>query len=477
MVFALFQLGDNQKEAAAYHFYARSGLANIELAYYSAYLKGHRQLPIPLKPKAPLKTVGARRGYARLKRMLQDQAFQNLLRQQRIVEKTDGLFKTWRHLRTEFETRLNRSIAYRFGLKPNNPKWYTFFTCMFLHGGVGHLLGNMIFLWLVGCFLEMGCGRTYYTLLYLLTGVAASIVFALVYPDSPGPLVGASGAIAGMMGAFAVLFGKRRVKIFFSLGFYFGYRQVPAMLLLPLWLGNECYQLFFTGASHVAYVAHIGGISTGAALGFLNLKKIGAYDVKAIEPEPEDEISPMIESALEHLSRLEMAEGRQILEAALVKDPGNTTVMTHLFRAFRHEPENPRFHSLTGSLLGQLTRKSATHGEAIGVHGDYLRAAGRSKLGVDTLIRMSSVYATQGRPQEAEPLLAAALKRKPDDAAIPPALMRLAKGYQETGENAKFIKCLRILVAKYPDSYEAQHARRAVITASLPGAPVASQDG
>jgi membrane associated rhomboid family serine protease len=105
----------------------------------------------------------------------------------------------------------------------------------------------MIFLWLLGCFLEMGCGRIFYLIVYLLSGLAAGGSFWLIYPHSISPHIGASGAIAGMMGAFAVLFGKEKIKIFFSLGFYFGYRQMTAIALLPLWLCNEFYQLFFSG--------------------------------------------------------------------------------------------------------------------------------------------------------------------------------------------------------------------------------------
>jgi len=77
---------------------------------------------------------------------------------------------------------------------------------MFLHGGFGHLLGNMIFLWLVGCMLEMGCGRGFYSAAYIVTGLCSVILFWSVYPKSTMPLIGASG----LMGAFTVLYGRKR---------------------------------------------------------------------------------------------------------------------------------------------------------------------------------------------------------------------------------------------------------------------------
>ena len=111
----------------------------------------------------------------------------------------------------------------QYGFIPNQKSLLTSFTYMFMHGSTGHLLGNMIFLWIVGCMLEMGLGRLQYTVLYIIGGLFAVWLFWLIYMNSTIPLVGASGAIAGLMGAFAMLFGKRRVKIFFSLGFYFNY--------------------------------------------------------------------------------------------------------------------------------------------------------------------------------------------------------------------------------------------------------------
>ena len=88
-------------------------------------------------------------------------------------------------------------------------------TYMFLHGSVGHLFGNMVFLWIVGCMLEMGLGRVKYVGLYIIGGLMAVWGYWLVYMDSTMPLVGASGSIAGLMGAYAVLFKKKKVKIFY----------------------------------------------------------------------------------------------------------------------------------------------------------------------------------------------------------------------------------------------------------------------
>ena len=134
---------------------------------------------------------------------------------------------------------------------------------MFMHANFFHLLGNMIFLWLIGCSLEMAGKRAPYLSIYLLTGIFAALFFGMVYRHSTIPLVGASGAISGIIGAYTVLFGLRKVKIFLSLGFYFNYIKVRAISLLPIWIGNELYQLKWGGDSNVAYVAHVGGLLSG----------------------------------------------------------------------------------------------------------------------------------------------------------------------------------------------------------------------
>ena len=89
-----------------------------------------------------------------------------------------------------------------------------------------------------GVVLEMGCGRILNATSYLVTGLGAVALFWLIYSDSLTPLVGASGAIAGLMGALTVLYGRKKIKMFIYLGFYFHYMRVPAIWLLPPWMGK-----------------------------------------------------------------------------------------------------------------------------------------------------------------------------------------------------------------------------------------------
>jgi membrane associated rhomboid family serine protease len=150
------------------------------------------------------------------------------------------------------------------------PHWYTPISSMFLHGGWLHLIGNMWFLWLFGNNVEDSMGHGRYLVFYLLSGLAAAAAQTLVNPSSAIPMVGASGAISGVMGAYIVLYPRVRVHMLIFLGFFITRAVVPAYVMLGYWfllqilgglpsLGGED-----TGG--VAVWAHAGGFVAGAVL-------------------------------------------------------------------------------------------------------------------------------------------------------------------------------------------------------------------
>lgn len=146
---------------------------------------------------------------------------------------------------------------------------HTVFTSMFLHGGWLHLAGNMLFLWIFGDNIEDEMGHIWFLIFYLACGVGAAFIHILADPSSTVPTVGASGAIAGVMGGYLLLFPKARVDIFFFFIIFFRIFPVPAWITLCAWLALQ----FFGGFSSpdpdgggVAYWAHVGGFAVGLAL-------------------------------------------------------------------------------------------------------------------------------------------------------------------------------------------------------------------
>lgn len=153
-------------------------------------------------------------------------------------------------------------------ISAGDPHGYvTVLTSMFLHGGLMHVIGNLWFLRLFGDNVEDAVGRPKYLALYLVSGIAAAAAQYFAAPDSTAPMLGASGAIGGVLGAYAVLFPRARVMALMpgTLGWVV---QVPSIVYLGLWLVLQ-FVGGFGGAGGVAYWAHVGGFATGALLGLL----------------------------------------------------------------------------------------------------------------------------------------------------------------------------------------------------------------
>src|SRR5919107_1735397 len=147
--------------------------------------------------------------------------------------------------------------------------WFTALTSMFLHGGWFHLIGNMWFLWLFGNNVEDSMGHVRFLAFYLLCGLAAAAAQILTNPSSPVPMVGASGAISGVMGAYLVLYPRVRVYTLVPLGFFITSMALPAWVMLGYWFLIQFVSgwVSFGGeAGGVAFGAHVGGFVAGVAL-------------------------------------------------------------------------------------------------------------------------------------------------------------------------------------------------------------------
>lgn len=139
------------------------------------------------------------------------------------------------------------------------------FTSMFLHGGIAHLLGNMWFLWIFGDNVEDEIGRIKFVILYLLSGIAGAAAHVMLSAPSKMPLVGASGAISGVLGAYLVLHPKAQVKMFAGIWLF----RLPAWFYLLFWIGLQILALSVAkdvAGLRVAYWAHIGGFVAGMFL-------------------------------------------------------------------------------------------------------------------------------------------------------------------------------------------------------------------
>jgi Uncharacterized membrane protein (homolog of Drosophila rhomboid) len=150
------------------------------------------------------------------------------------------------------------------------PTWLTLFTSMFMHGSLLHLGGNMLYLFIFGNNIEDALGKVRFLLFYLVCGVAAAAAQIAIGPLSQIPTLGASGAIAGVLGAYLVLYPRARVDSLVILGIFITRASVPAFLLLGFWLVSQFFGQFLgilrESQGGVAYMAHIGGFLAGMLL-------------------------------------------------------------------------------------------------------------------------------------------------------------------------------------------------------------------
>ena len=147
----------------------------------------------------------------------------------------------------------------------------TLVSSLFLHGGFVHLFGNLIYLWVFGGAIESALGHVRFFLFYLACGAAGSLTHTILFPTSTIPSIGASGSIAGLLGAFLILHPRARIITLFPLVVYWAMAEIPALLFLPVWFGMQFFSGFLSlqaarGTQEVAGVAwwaHVGGFVFG----------------------------------------------------------------------------------------------------------------------------------------------------------------------------------------------------------------------
>jgi membrane associated rhomboid family serine protease len=157
----------------------------------------------------------------------------------------------------------------QYGFLATSP-FLNVFTSMFMHGGFLHLGGNMLYLWIFGNNIEDVLGHVKFIFFYLFSGIAAALFFVVLSPHSTVPMIGASGAIAGVLGAYLVRFPDAKVHTIIWLFFFIQVIKIPALILLGFWfflqLINSSSALYSASSGGVAWFAHVGGFLFGAAI-------------------------------------------------------------------------------------------------------------------------------------------------------------------------------------------------------------------
>ncbi len=172
------------------------------------------------------------------------------------------------------------SVLARHDLLPYN--MMTVFTSMFLHGGFLHIIGNMLYLWIFGNNIEDRLGHMGYLLFYLLSGICAAAFQVLYDPSSEVPMIGASGAVSGILGAYLLVYPHARIKTLLIIIIFIKVVDIPAIVLLTVWF---FMQFLYTNVDGIAWYAHVGGFIFGLVFALLFLvRRKGRKTVRASRP-------------------------------------------------------------------------------------------------------------------------------------------------------------------------------------------------
>lgn len=451
-VFYFLQGGDARSNDKSAEYYFSTELPNLELPRYAAHLEKNGEP----EESQQFNELLAKKDSVTLLIMENDAKFMRELHDGHIITAQDTEFAAWSALRTQYESMA--SFTSRYVYRVDTPSPLTALTSAFMHGGFGHLFGNMVMLFLIGFLVESVIGKGLFLLAYLVSAYAAIFMFSLV--AGSGSLLGASGAIAGVMGLYTVIFGMQKIDFFYSVGFYFDYVRAPAIALLPLWLGNELYQFFNNQGSNVAYMAHFGGLLSGALMGALYRWRTPALinrHHQEIETKENDDRS--FQSGMDYLGAMEFQKAHNLFKVLYEKHPQDLNLARLCYRTAKHNPAGEDYHRAALRLLALPGMDAATSQQTHDIFHEYLNCAKPApKLGPDLLARLAQRFAGSGQCDDAEKLTRLLQRTTPQHAELPAVLLALARGHYRAQRKESFEQILRSLIQEFPDSKEAATA-------------------
>jgi membrane associated rhomboid family serine protease len=454
LVFLGWQAGDDEARDRAAHYYLDAGLADVEAPAYARWHRDHPDAPDVDLPRAD----GMPDGIRTLARIQQDPAFLADLHAGKVITPQDEAYAKWSPLRAEFDRLWGESFTDRHVMRFSELDAGRMFTAMFLHGDAGHLIGNMVFLAFVGMLVEGALGSRQFLLLYLLGGMGAQLASQAWRWGDAGTALGASGAIAALMGAFAVLWGKRKVRFFWWFFVVFDYVRAPALWLLPVWLGWEVVNLLFNDGAGVGFDAHAGGLLAGAGLAFaavrLGRERRAFLDADTADDAVDDDSLPR---ALAHLAKLEIAEAKRLLAPSAAAADASMAARIAWYRCCRYDAAGSDVHGAALRVL-QAPATNLERGERARVFDDYLKAhGGRAGFAAGAGVAVARQWLEAGAPEDAEHLLRAL--DDPDGAAgAADAWVALARAWHGRRDAARAREACAEVLRRYPGTPAAAKA-------------------
>ena len=432
-----FQLDDGEESQEAFEYYFSSGLAKIELPRFYSYLTEEYEYSDVVE----IKTAKEKFDNEDFEKFLfsymhRDGVFLSNLQQDKIITVNDTDYKQWKLLRKNMDEKWDAVTYYRYGIKPSQDNIETYFSSMFLHGGFGHLFGNMIFLFLFGFIVEMAIGWKIYLPAYIVAGLGSGLLYVVMESNSAIPGIGASGAIAGLAGMYTVLFGLRKVRFFVYLFFYFDTLKLPAIIMLPVWIGYEFFNHFYTD-SGVNNLAHAGGYITGAIIiaAMKFSKKTVNVDFLDEENKKED-FERNYKQAQQYLAALEFDKAARVFKKLEQIKPDDLNIRQHLYNISKTNPTSEDFHNYAQAILSVAKTDEQTVKLQKEVFIEYVtKAKPGPRLNATLMTRLALRFAKYGFLDEADKIVKVLLKNKIKNNELVDLLVLLIKSDKSINHN------------------------------------------
>ncbi|HEY0333183.1 MAG TPA: rhomboid family intramembrane serine protease [Stenotrophomonas sp.] len=452
LVFFGPQAGDQVAIAQAQAYYMTSGLARVELPAYRRFLaERHRGDLLQALDKGSEQERASQLASA----AFADTHFRQALAEGALIEPQAR--ERWQPLRTEYDRRLGAIFTLRHLQLSTEWSPRRMLAAAFLHGDVMHLFGNMLFLIALGLLLEGAIGPWRLLGVYVVGAFGSGAASMWWHHDEAVAGLGASGAIAAMMGAFCAVWGRQPVRFFYWFGVIFDYVRAPAIWLFPLWLGWEVFSLLSDDDSRVAFEAHAGGLVTGALLGGLLVMMRQTRPAYMREDDAAVPTDDRWERAQIHLGRMENAEAESLLVALAAEQPARLDIALARCRVARNAGQRNALQRHAQVAIS-LPAADAAQAQAQWTLVRELRDTGWD-VPTQALPPLLTSWVSLGLFKEAELLLEHSQPTAETREAIAQAWLKLALAHGARADHPQQRRLLERLLADYADQPQAAKAR------------------
>lgn len=343
-----------------------------------------------------------------------DQAFIAPLRANKIITPNSTNYQIWHNARSTFDDFFLSTPNNQYGFIPASPHLKNLLTGLLIHSEIQSLVVNMIFLFLIGFALEKLLGIPLYLLLYIVTGITATTVFWAVDQNIITPITGTSGVIAGLMGLYVGLFKSRKIRPFYFLLVCFDYMRISALIMLPLWLGNELWRVYSGFNNQTALLADIVSLIVGVLIATLIVKNFSAL-IKIEYLDSDEKIKNKelrTQQALNAMNELNLEKALSLLRDLHRDFPDDREILKSYYKTTRYFPNSPESLNLLKKILTACDHTNCSARLMREAYTDFYKNPDAINLTSAQLMRLSILFCHIGYLNDAESIIGLLLKNE-----------------------------------------------------------------